>query len=200
MAVLAAGATVSQAAVSIKCNGEEIPSDGKVTVYASDFKDEGFPEIGLNRWVGGMMIEVSGDSSLEASLVSNTQDMQFCPVGQSCFTLFADGDVYTGSGVINANPGEVEVHVVYSGMNLELPKVVSWLDVTIKDGSGDSKKVRLEFDTLNDSGVAEIITDSDSCDVYNLSGVKVLEKADAASVDTLPAGIYIVNGKKICVK
>ena len=33
--------------------------------------------------------------------------------------------------------------------------------------------------------------------VYNLQGVKVLETKDTNNVNTLPAGIYIVNGKKV---
>lgn len=33
--------------------------------------------------------------------------------------------------------------------------------------------------------------------VYNTQGVKVLETKDASSVNNLPAGIYIVNGKKV---
>lgn len=36
-------------------------------------------------------------------------------------------------------------------------------------------------------------------DVYNMLGVKVLDKADAGRVSELPAGCYIVNGRKVIV-
>ena len=36
--------------------------------------------------------------------------------------------------------------------------------------------------------------------VYNLSGVKVLETKTASDINTLPRGIYVVNGKKYLVK
>lgn len=36
--------------------------------------------------------------------------------------------------------------------------------------------------------------------VYNLQGIEVLRNADASAVEALPAGIYVVNGKKVVVK
>ena len=36
--------------------------------------------------------------------------------------------------------------------------------------------------------------------VFNLHGIKVLDTDNKAEVYDLPAGIYIVNGKKIAVK
>ena len=35
--------------------------------------------------------------------------------------------------------------------------------------------------------------------VYNLQGVRVLESKDAKGLDRLPAGIYIINGKKVVI-
>lgn len=37
-------------------------------------------------------------------------------------------------------------------------------------------------------------------DVYNMQGIKVLSGADKSKVDQLPAGLYIVNGKKVVLK
>ena len=39
-----------------------------------------------------------------------------------------------------------------------------------------------------------------SLEVYNLQGIRVLSNASAADVRNLPAGIYIVNGKKVAIK
>ena len=49
--------------------------------------------------------------------------------------------------------------------------------------------------TVKVTGIDNISSDSDVKAVYNLMGVKV-----ADSTDNLPAGIYIVNGKKVVVK
>ena len=49
-----------------------------------------------------------------------------------------------------------------------------------------------------DAGIENIIENSDGIyRVYNLQGVKVLETTDASQVNSLPSGIYILNGKKI---
>ena len=37
-------------------------------------------------------------------------------------------------------------------------------------------------------------------DVYSLQGIRVLEKASTNQINALPAGIYIVGGKKVVVK
>ena len=51
------------------------------------------------------------------------------------------------------------------------------------------------------AGVAENLVENNDgiYTVYNLQGVKVLQTEDAAAVNALPKGIYIVNGKKIAI-
>lgn len=51
-------------------------------------------------------------------------------------------------------------------------------------------------DEPDDSGVYGVYSDS-VVTVYNLQGIRLLECADAEALSTLPAGLYIVNGKKI---
>lgn len=54
---------------------------------------------------------------------------------------------------------------------------------------------------LPSSGIEDVVTSSDkTVDVYNLQGIRVAHSVNAADVDNLPAGIYIVNGKKVAVK
>lgn len=51
------------------------------------------------------------------------------------------------------------------------------------------------------SGINTIENDKPEIyNVYNPQGVKVMETKDASSIDTLPTGIYIINGKKIYKK
>lgn len=54
---------------------------------------------------------------------------------------------------------------------------------------GDS--VGVEFVAADENGVYN---------VFNMAGVKVMTTADAADFTTLPAGIYIINGKKIAIR
>lgn len=64
---------------------------------------------------------------------------------------------------------------------------------------------RTDFSTyvfgLSDSGVDGIAAEEENTvTVYSLQGVKVLETQDKNEVDRLPAGIYIVNGRKTVVR
>ncbi|MCM1153464.1 MAG: hypothetical protein NC328_07415 [Muribaculum sp.] len=52
----------------------------------------------------------------------------------------------------------------------------------------------------NNSGVDSIIAEGVEYNVFNLQGVKILNRADADAVKALPAGLYIVNGQKVVVK
>ena len=52
----------------------------------------------------------------------------------------------------------------------------------------------------NRSGVASVGSDAEKVDVFNLQSVRILRQADMSQVRSLPAGIYIVGGKKVAVK
>lgn len=71
------------------------------------------------------------------------------------------------------------------------------------DGNGKSVEgVKLTYKvTGNFSSVDEVLFDVDGVfTVYNVAGVKVLETKSAAQVQSLPAGLYIVNGVKMIIK
>lgn len=52
------------------------------------------------------------------------------------------------------------------------------------------------------AGVEETVANPEDVTyrVYNLNGINVMTTKDAQQVNTLPAGIYIVNGKKVVIK
>lgn len=50
------------------------------------------------------------------------------------------------------------------------------------------------------SAINEISAQDESVTVYSISGVRMLDNASPVSLRNLPAGIYIVNGKKVLVK
>ncbi len=66
-----------------------------------------------------------------------------------------------------------------------------------KDGEADQDSAYRTFITVDyPTGVANIVT-VENCDVYSITGVKV---ASDGNIANLPAGLYIVNGKKVLVK
>ena len=70
------------------------------------------------------------------------------------------------------------------------------------DGNGRSLNgITLKYTVKNDgTGIADVEAEANGYTVYNLQGVKVLETTDASRLNTLPAGVYIVNGTKVLVK
>lgn len=50
------------------------------------------------------------------------------------------------------------------------------------------------------TSVNTVLSSSEKADVYNLSGAKVASGLNAKCVSNLPAGIYVVKGKKVLVK
>ena len=52
----------------------------------------------------------------------------------------------------------------------------------------------------NCSGIEGVDAESGLFTVYNLQGILVLRDASADELKALPAGIYIVNGKKVALK
>ena len=67
---------------------------------------------------------------------------------------------------------------------------------TANDGSG----VKGECAISGVSGIEEILAGADSVTVYDLFGRVIMKKADAEKISTLPAGLYIINGKKVILR
>ena len=66
---------------------------------------------------------------------------------------------------------------------------------------GANEDSYFEFFYQNTTEVETIdIESADIYTIYNLLGIKILETTDASFIQQLPAGIYIVNGKKISVR
>lgn len=50
------------------------------------------------------------------------------------------------------------------------------------------------------TGIETIAPEFSGMDIYTLGGVRVVKAATAADINALPAGLYIVGGKKVAVK
>ncbi|MDE5881257.1 MAG: hypothetical protein K2H60_05960 [Muribaculaceae bacterium] len=78
--------------------------------------------------------------------------------------------------------------------------------LTINEGAfliGEEKSVAIEATYVIDgtTGVSEVLGEEASeYNVYTVNGVQVLKNADKNAVNALPAGLYIINGKKVIVK
>lgn len=71
----------------------------------------------------------------------------------------------------------------------------------IDANNNDIEGVTLKYTVQNDTGVEEILDNSENgWTVYNAAGIKLLETTDAAKVKALPKGLYIINGVKSIVK
>lgn len=73
------------------------------------------------------------------------------------------------------------------------------VDVTFTENELE-REVNVEMENIN-IAVESVFADGDNVGtVYTLSGVKVLDNATGADVKRLPAGIYVIAGKKVSVK
>lgn len=54
--------------------------------------------------------------------------------------------------------------------------------------------------TVDDTVGVQLIKANELVDVYSVTGAKVASKVDARILNQLPAGLYIINGKKVLVK
>jgi hypothetical protein len=78
---------------------------------------------------------------------------------------------------------------------------------TIEAGEDGSYSFEVTEDTTvkiaskaTDAVSAIAINNNVNNNVYNLQGVAVLRNASAEQIATLPAGLYIINGKKVVKK
>lgn len=60
--------------------------------------------------------------------------------------------------------------------------------------------------TINHIGADEatsinaVLRNGEKADVYNINGIRISSAATASQVETLPAGVYVVKGKKVVVR
>ena len=67
--------------------------------------------------------------------------------------------------------------------------------------SKEIKGITLRYIVENETGIEDIVADENNgWVIYNTCGIKVLETKDAGKVQTLPSGIYIINGTKAVIK
>ncbi|MBD5310650.1 MAG: hypothetical protein HDS13_00585 [Bacteroides sp.] len=118
----------------------------------------------------GEVIDIVADNFVE--VLSDPNDWWSDVLGQS----YDLGTTYTETG----------------NYVLNLPAGMFYLG----DNGGESPEWTVIW-TIGQTGVSSVFGDVDSFDVYTINGMTVLKGGNAAQLDELPAGLYIINGKKV---
>lgn len=200
LAALALCAMSSSAAITVTLDDGTPVADGQtLTVNRSEFIHTYYPGL-IDQWTGKIHINVTGQTPTAVALKGSSGDIMFCPVGGNCYNLFESAPgVYEGDGTLEVSPVNIPVDMNYFNVGDDLPQEVQTLEATFTDSSNAKFVVNFIFDTREDSGVDGVVSD-DTVNVFTIAGYKVLDAAPAEALSTLPAGLYIVNGKKIIVK
>lgn len=156
-----------------------------------------------NDGTGGTAYFVDNDGETEKMLkfseISNTKEIKGEEVGNGGTTAYLYGTYVTstvGNDVYGLKQGNNELTLV-SAANSELPAFRAAVHLTLP---ASAKKIVLSFDGET-TGISEISGEAISeifGSVYSIDG-KVVGNANNGFVN-LPAGIYVVNGKKVVIK
>lgn len=197
IAALGLCAVSASAAVTVNVKDGAAVADGEtLTVTRDQFENTlNIPGV-MDRWTGQVELEVEGAAPIAVNLVSTSADIQFCPLGIGCVALYPAGDVFKGETSLSNSKVEIPVDINYLQGIVEEKQEIK---ITFKDASGSEFNMAVVFDTTADSGVEAVAVDG-KVTAYTIAGVRVLDGADAADLKSLPAGLYIVNGKKMVVK
>ncbi len=166
--------------------GEVEPSDVDITPAAGTVKElSGFT---LNGWLqpswnvnvatlslpNGDVVDILADNFVE--VLADPDDFWSDIIGQS----YDFGTTYTelGNYVLNIPEGMFNIGEMGDSQN------PAWMVIW----------------TLGESGISSVFGDVDSFNVYTINGITVLKNGNAAELDQLPAGMYIINGQKVILK
>lgn len=119
-------------------------------------------------------------------------------------TTWNDADIWAANDAIDHQTGYAEINLG----NVDVAKALESTDrVMIQANPEGGNPFNLTAVVLSDKSMAgvENVSAADRSDifpaaVYNLQGIRVATVASDAETSSLPAGIYILNGKKIAVR
>ena len=119
------------------------------------------------------------------------------------FTAGAEYEVAVTSSIESDNGENWKLGEGYStekGPNGETTNKVAAEGITLtilSNADGATFNINL---APKEAGVNSIMQDKETLNVYDINGVRVLTSKTPVSINNLPSGLYIVNGKKIRVK
>ena len=60
--------------------------------------------------------------------------------------------------------------------------------------------LKYTFTLIDGEGIGEVLADTETADVYTISGILVKKDATQEDLKNLKKGIYIISGKKVIIK
>ena len=147
----------------------------------------------------GVQLETSSIDEMSASTVSN----QYKMTGTLVMTdgaLKKDDYYLNGSGALtqmtatSANVNSAYAWIQYIGQSGNAKGLTIGITDFEDNMMGDDETTGISIALFEETGINTFNTDDS---VYNLNGIKV---GNASTLQNLPKGIYIVNGKKVTVK
>ncbi len=108
------------------------------------------------------------------------------------------------NAVITGRSGEL-MNIAIAGQETPTATTITMDNIVLSDAKGVNKNslqqlsVEAAYGDDTQSHVGEITAEDTAVTVYSLNGVLLYHNADRKVIESLPAGIYIVNGKKAIV-
>ena len=156
-------------------------------------------------YTGGTSYEIAGVKNNDCVKIFFNEDPQLYNV---TFNVAADAGEVIGTydmvrpisfaDGVQAFPGTAFSISNVEGKNLSVK--VNNAEVTPEEGAyiftTGAQDTQVEISAAGNVGVGEINVEGNST-VYNMQGIPVMRNASASDIENLPAGLYIINGKKI---
>ncbi len=195
-------AVASTYAFTVTFNGKPVDNGGTVTVGADAFTlVEKVPGKVYSMDAKAEVLVSGADGIVSMTATSKTGKIQLCGLGSSCYSFYKenDSDPLYIMNIPNIGAG-LEAHLSFNKVT-EVPKEINDANITLTDSKGTQFKFTFVYDTESEAGIENVAADATlGYTVYTLTGVKILETADKSQVVNLPAGLYIINGKKVIIK
>lgn len=182
----AALAFAAQAAPVVTYNGEAL-ENGQTVKFDSKNIEEKVPGI---IYAFEEHFTITGAVPMTLNATANTDKLAFCTT-KNCFSFFPNmlGTGFEATAPVEQSPEDLKVDATFEG-EAGMPNNVAYINFSLTDADGANFKFRLELDAKS-AGVEGIAADSETV-AYDIAGRRVQGE--------LPAGLYIVNGKKVLVK
>ena len=171
--------------VIIECSSLN-PADNKVTPLA---ESEGPAAVSGNKLVGVYFCyaKMKGNTNQENTATNYLDIRNVTKYDEN--TMRVLGLVNGKLGLVKATDADLTV----TDQGKYIPANKAYFPISASEASAISSTSGILLSTA--TGIQSIETTNASSDIYNLMGQKVLRKE--MSVDQLPQGVYIINGKKI---
>lgn len=166
-------------------------------VERKEYKDVGADGIVIDEILKGggarslLMLEPDGYADMFVDEITVSQDLQA-------------GDVVETTAVSRS---VTEPVIKVEGLKLLPGDRVCYVVRAVGRNSGDTRTIYSDYTerryvALPQAGVDTVVTtpEDSTVTVYNLQGIRILSNASPEELSTLPAGLYIVNGRKQIIR